>query len=349
MTDLSNPELAPAVAASAGLPCAYGSPPLRAKLRAAPEDFLVEEVLGYAADGEGEHVWLWVEKRDANTEWVAQKLAQFSGAPAAGVGYAGLKDRHAVTRQAFSVHLSGKTAPDWSQFAEPGVDLLEITRHSRKLKRGALRGNRFVLLLRDVKGDAQTAEAVLARIATHGVPNYFGEQRFGVAGDNVEQARAMFAGRRVRRNTRSLLLSAARSQIFNEVLAARVRNGSWDQALDGEIWSLAGSHSWFGPESFDSVLAERLASADICPSGPLWGQGDPPSQAVAGMLEREIAAMYPDLVAGLVAARMRHDRRPLRLLPRDLRWRWLEPDTLELAFELPAGSYATVVLHELLQ
>lgn len=335
--------------AAAELPRAYAPPPLRAVLRAQPEDFVVEELPGYDADGSGEHVWLWVEKRGANTEWVARQLAAFCGVPAADVGYAGLKDRHAVTRQAFSLHLPGKAGPDWSCFAAEGVKLLEVSRHGRKLKRGALRGNRFVLRLREVQGDRQRAEQVMAAIAAGGVPNYFGEQRFGLDGRNLEQARAMFAGRRVRREMRSLLLSAARSQIFNEVLAARVGLGTWNQAMDGDVWSLAGSHSWFGPEAYTPTLAARLAEGDIAPSGPLWGEGEPPSTDAASALERGIAAAHPDLVAGLAAARMRHDRRALRLLPRELRWHWPEPDTLELSFELPAGSYATVVVRELLQ
>lgn len=335
--------------AAAELPRAYAPPPLRAILRAQPEDFVVEELPGYVADGGGEHAWLWVEKRGANTEWVARQLAAFCGIPAADVGYAGLKDRHAVTRQAFSLHLPGKIDPDWSRFAAEGVKLLEVSRHGRKLKRGALRGNRFVLRLREVQGDRQRAERVLGQIAAGGVPNYFGEQRFGLGGRNLEQARAMFAGRRVRREMRSLLLSAARSQIFNEVLAARVALGTWNQAMDGDIWALAGSHSWFGPEAFTSTLATRLADGDIAPSGPLWGEGEPPSADAAGDLERGVAATHADLVAGLVDARMRQDRRPLRLLPRDLHWQWLEPGTLELSFELPAGSYATVVVRELLQ
>lgn len=336
-------------AAAAELPRAYAPPPLHAILRAQPEDFVVEELPGYVADGSGEHAWLWVEKRGANTEWVARQLAAFCGIPAADVGYAGLKDRHAVTRQAFSLHLPGKADPDWSLFAAEGVKLLEVSRHGRKLKRGALRGNRFVLRLREVQGDRQHAEQVTARIAAGGVPNYFGEQRFGLGGRNLEQARAMFAGRRVRREMRSLLLSAARSQIFNEVLATRVGLGTWNQAMDGDIWALAGSHSWFGPEAYTPALAARLANGDIAPSGPLWGEGEPPSADAAGALERGVAAAHPDLVAGLAAARMRHDRRSLRLLPRDLHWQWLEPDMLELSFELPAGSYATVVVRELLQ
>jgi tRNA pseudouridine13 synthase len=159
----------------------------------------------------------------------------------------------------------------------------------------------------------------------------------------------MFAGRRVDRDKRSFLLSAARSHLFNGVLAARVEQGAWDTPLEGEIWSLAGSRSWFGPEPFDAVLAERLARGDIHPSGPLWGQGEPPTTAAAGALEREIAAHDSDLAEGLAAARMDQERRPLRLLPRNLSWRWLADDALELAFELPAGAYATVVVRELAQ
>lgn len=262
------------------------------------------------------------------------------------MGYAGLKDRHAVTRQMFSVQLAGKPDPDWSAFPQDGISVLSAKRHSRKLKRGALRGNRFVLVLRDVLGDRQRAEEVLAQIAARGVPNYYGEQRFGREGGNVAQALAMFAGRRVDRDKRSFLLSAARSQIFNSVLAARVERGCWDTPLDGEIWALAGSRSWFGPELFDAALADRLARGDIHPSGPLWGQGEPPSQQDAGALEREIGAAWSALAEGVSAARMDQERRPLRLMPGELRWHWQDDTTLELAFTLPAGAYATVVVRE---
>lgn len=330
------------------LPRAYGTPPLTAELRRTPEDFRVDEILGYDADGEGEHALLWVEKRDANTDWVARELARYAGAPPLNVGYAGLKDRHAVTRQAFTVQLAGKADPDWSAFPHAEVKVLASTRHKRKLKRGALRGNRFVLVMRDVKGDKTRAEEILQAIVARGVPNYFGEQRFGREGGNVAQARAMFAGRRVDRDKRSILLSAARSHIFNNVLAARVERDVWDKPLDGDIWSLAGSRSWFGPEPFDDTLAARLAQGDIHPSGPLWGQGEPPTTSAAGDLERHIAATHADLTDGLVAARMEQERRPLRLMPKDLRWRWLDDETLELGFELPAGAYATVVARELI-
>ncbi|GLQ94851.1 tRNA pseudouridine(13) synthase TruD [Dyella acidisoli] len=330
------------------LPRAYGTPPLTGTLRSTPEDFRVEEILGYDADGEGEHALLWVEKREANTDWVARELARFAGVSPVNVGYAGLKDRHAVTRQAFTVQLPGKADPDWSAFPHAEVKVLASTRHKRKLKRGALRGNRFVLVLRDVRGDRERAEEVLNNIATRGVPNYFGEQRFGREGGNVAQARAMFAGRRVDRDKRSILLSAARSHIFNGVLAARVERDAWDKPLEGEIWSLAGSRSWFGPEPFDDVLATRLAQGDIHPSGPLWGQGDSPAGGAAGELEHEVSAAFSDLTEGLAAARMDQERRPLRLLAKEFRWRWLDDEALELSFELPAGAYATVVARELI-
>lgn len=329
------------------LPFAHGGPPLHAVLRATPDDFRVDEQLGYVADGDGEHVLLTVRKRGANTDWVAGQLARFAGVSPVAVGYAGLKDRHAVTTQTFSVQLPGKAEPDWSAFPHDEVQVLASARHRRKLKRGALAGNRFVLVLREVSGDREAAEAVLKAIAARGVPNYFGEQRFGRGGANVERARAMFGGRRVDRKTRSMLLSAARSQLFNTVLAGRVSDDSWDRGLPGEIWSLAGSRSWFGPEPFDAALAERLARGDIHPSGPLWGRGDTPATDAAGQRERMVADSEPELVVGLADADMEQERRPLRLLPRDLVWRWLDDDALEVGFELPAGSYATVVVREL--
>lgn len=336
-----------AAVAPSELPRASGAAPLHARLRTTPDDFIVEEILGYDADGAGEHMMLWVEKRGANTDWVARELARFAGVSPVAIGYAGLKDRHAVTRQTFSVQLAGKPDLDWSKFPHAEVKVLAATRHSRKLKRGALRGNRFILVLRNVTGDRAAAEQVLRHIASRGVPNYFGEQRFGREGGNLAQARAMFAGQRVDRSKRSFLLSAARSQIFNDVLAKRVEQGCWDQPLEGEIWSLAGSRSWFGPEPFNDALAARLASGDIHPSGPLWGQGEPPSQGEVATLESGVAATHADLVAGLAVAGMEQERRALRLIPKDLKWRWLDETSLELVFELPAGAYATVVVREL--
>jgi tRNA pseudouridine13 synthase len=328
------------------LPYAHGGPPLRARLRSSHDDFAVDEIQEITPDGDGEHAWLLVRKRDANTDWVAKALARFAGVAPMDVSYAGLKDRHAVTTQAFTVYLPGRASPDWSALGLEGVEVLSHSRHRRKLKRGALAGNRFRIVLREVDGDRERAEQVLQGIAARGVPNYFGEQRFGFGGANVERAQRMFAGERCDRQTRSLLLSAARSHLFNAVLAQRVGQDCWDRGLPGEIWSLEGSRSWFGPEHPTDALSARLAAGDIHPSGPLWGRGALPGSDEARALEEAALADFAALREGLERAGLEQERRALRLLPRDLRWTWIDDATLELAFRLPPGAYATVVLRE---
>ena len=329
------------------LPYAYGGPPLRGVLRAAPEDFFVDEDLGFAPDGAGEHVLVRVEKRGANTDWVAKELAQFAGVRPDAVSYAGLKDRHAVTRQTFSVQVPVKREVDWASLDHSEFRVLEALRHSRKLKRGALRGNAFRIVLRDVEGDCSAAERIVAQIAASGVPNYFGEQRFGRGSANIERALAMFAGRRVQRHERSLFLSAARSHLFNAVLATRVERGEWNRALDGEVWMLAGTHSIFGPETLTPDLIERHARGDIDPTGPLWGEGELRSSGNVRELESAIGAEHAPLVAGLVQNDLRQERRALVLRPRDLSSRWLDDASVEISFYLTSGSYATVLLREI--
>jgi tRNA pseudouridine13 synthase len=326
---------------------AHGRPPLQARLRSSPEDFVVEELPNVAPDGDGDHLWLEVRKRNTNTDWLAKELARFAGVNPVDVGYAGIKDRDAVTTQAFTIHLPGREAPDWAAFPHAEVSITPRGRHRRKLKRGALAGNRFRLTLREVQGDSAAAEHCLTAIRDRGVPNYYGEQRFGLGGANVARAEAMFAGQRVDRNTRSMLLSAARSHCFNAVLNARVHEGNWDQGLDGEIWCLAGSRSWFGPEAASPELQARLAAGDISPSGPLWGRGPLPTADAARMLEERVLAPFSTLKTGLEAAGMAQDRRALRLLPEQLQWSWLESHVLVLDFRLPPGAYATVLMREL--
>lgn len=331
------------------LPRAFGAAVLQADLRTRPEDFFVEELPAFAPDGEGEHLLLTVEKRGLNTVFAAQQLARWAGIPEMGVGYAGLKDRHALTRQRFSVHLPKKQAPDLAALQVEGLRVLESTWHRRKLPRGALAGNRFVLTLREVRGEPTDIESRLEAMRARGVPNGFGEQRFGHGGGNVEAALAMFAGRRVGKAQRSLLLSAARSALFNRVLAARVEQGNWDAPLDGEVWMLDGSKSVFGPEPWSEALAERLARFDIHPTGPLWGAGELRSRDAACALETSALAGDEALAlrAGLEKAGLKQERRALRLRPAGLAWRWPEAGVLELSFALPPGSYATAVLHEL--
>ena len=333
---------------SAALPRAFGPSVLEARMRVAPEDFFVEELPAFVPTGEGEHLLLTLEKRGQNTGFVAKRLAQWAGIAEMGIGYAGLKDRHAVTRQRFSVHLPKRQAPDIATLISDDLRVLETTWHNRKLPRGALAGNRFVLVLREVRGDRAAIEQRLTDVAAKGLPNWFGEQRFGRDGGTVESALAMFRGRRVRREERSLLLSAARSELFNRVLAARLAAGSWNTGMDGEVWMLDGSRSVFGPEPFNDTLAQRLADFDIHPSGPLWGTGELRSQGECRALEMQALEeeSAQALRAGLEAAEMKQERRALRLRPGELAWAWQDEQTLQLSFSLPPGSYATAVLHE---
>ena len=340
---------------SGGLPLSFGPSVLGARIRTTPEDFFVEELDAFAPDGAGEHLLLTIEKRGMNTAFAAQRIAAWAGVPESAVGYAGMKDRHAVTRQRFSVQLPGREAPNTEALvlgdpgSSPGQSLrvLAADRHARKLQRGALHGNRFVLILRDVIGDAEAIEHRLAELATHGFPNYFGEQRFGHGGGNLEAAQRMFAGQRVKRDKRGLLLSAARSELFNVVLAARVADGSWCRGLPGELWMLDGSRSVFGPEPDPAALAERVAAHDVHPSGPLWGRGELRTVDGCRALEEAALAPYASIRTGLEAAGLKQERRALRTIAARLHWEWMESNVLQLAFELPPGSYATSLLRSL--
>jgi tRNA pseudouridine13 synthase len=232
---------------------------------------------------------------------------------------------------------------------DQSLRVLDVARHARKLPRGALAGNRFGLVLRDVRGDRTAIDTRLCLLRDTGCPNAFGGQRFGHDGGNVAAALAMFGGRRVRRDQRGLLLSAARSALFNRVLAARIDDDSWHRGLDGDVWMLDGSHSVFGPEPMSPTLAGRAGASDIHPTGPLWGRGDPRVDGAARAIELG-ALEDPEatrLRAGLEAAGLRQERRALRVRVAGLAWRWTGPDVLALEFELPAGSYATAVLAQL--
>lgn len=328
---------------------AHGASVLTARIRVSAEDFFVEELPAFEASGAGEHLLLTIEKRGMNTAFAAKRIAAWAGVDESAIGQAGMKDRHAVTRQRFTVWLPKKVAPDFDALQSDDLRVLDHAWHARKLPRGALAGNRFVLVLREVEGQRDSIDARLQAIATQGVPNYFGEQRFGRGGNNVQQAVAMFAGRRVKREERSMLLSAARSALFNRVLTARVEAGTWNSALDGEVWMLDGSRSVFGPEALTDALQARLDGFDIHPTGPLWGEGELRSGDVAR--EVELAAMQGDsatrLRNGLERAGLKQERRALRLQPSELRWQWLDDAALELRFALPPGCYATTVLREL--
>jgi tRNA pseudouridine13 synthase len=325
---------------------AFGTPNVRGTLRQRVEDFIVEEQLGFEPQGEGQHVWLWIEKRERNTRDIAMQLARHAGIRASDVGYSGLKDRRAITRQWFSLDLAGKPEPDWTEIADPQLTIVQATRHNKKLRRGVHRANRFDITLRELQGDTGSLPQQLEMIRQNGVPNYFAAQRFGHGEANLDQARLMFAGQRVKnRHKRSLYLSAARSFLFNQLLSQRVSDGSWNRAIQGDVMQLAGSHSIFVPEEIDEVITQRVKQMDIHPTGPLWGRGDLKSDGAVKVMETQLASDYPDYCAGLEQAGLKQERRSLRLPLRQFESS-LQGPTLHLAFELEAGAYATSVIRE---
>lgn len=327
-------------------PRAHGTVPGRGLLRSRPEDFRVDEDLGLSPDGAGEHLLVQVRKTGANTAWVAGWLARAAGLKERDIGYAGLKDRHAVTSQWFSLPLGNRAEPDWP--GHPDIEILQTVRHGRKLRRGTLAGNRFVITLREVTAKPEALAARAESIRTRGVPDYFGPQRFGRGAANLGHAAAMFAGRRVRRHQRGLYLSAARSLLFNRVLAARVEQGSWDRLLPGEAVMLAGSRSFFIADTIEPELQQRLQAGDIHPSGPLWGRGELPSRDTAAALEHSVLEAEEAFRHGLELAGLRQERRALRLPVPDFRLEVTAPATVQCHFTLPAGSFATSVLRELI-
>ncbi|MBH9552670.1 tRNA pseudouridine(13) synthase TruD [Inhella gelatinilytica] len=291
------------------------------------EDFIVTELPLQLPSGAGEHLWLEVEKNGANTTFVAERLAEAAGVNAWDVGYAGLKDRYAITRQWFSLYLPKGDTPDLTQLQHPEFKVLSQNRHVKKLRPGDLQGNHFRIVLRDVTGDRAAIESNLKAVAAQGVPNYFGAQRFGHDGGNVEQGRAMLAREiRVRNpKKKGLYLSAVRSFVFNEVLALRIQQGLWGKTLTGDVMDEGGR-----------------------PTGPLWGRGRVTTTDEAQALERGVAAIHATLCDGLEHAGLAQERRALVASPMAMAWEWPQADQLLLTFFLPAGNYATSVLNEIL-
>ena len=302
---------------------ALGPPLFAGRIRATPEEFVVTEQLAVEFAGDGEHDWLRIRKTGANTHWVAQQLARYAKVPERDAGYSGLKDRYAVTEQWFSVRRPAKSVPDWDAFQAEGVEILDQYAHSRKLKRGAHRGNAFRIAVRspDVAALWDEVTERLASIKAEGVPNYFGEQRFGRDGSNIELGQAVIAGRRVSRNKRSMGISAVRSLHFNEELDARVRDGSWNSLLPGDLANLDGTGSVFAVEAVTPELESRCAEMDIHPCGHL---------------------------PAIEELRVEASNRPLRMRVRELEWAF-EDDALWLEFSLGRGCYATAVLREIVE
>lgn len=306
---------------------AYGEPQVTALFRKTPEDFVVDEDLGFELSGEGEHVYLHIQKRGDNTPWLARLIARLAGVEGNDVGYAGLKDRHAVTRQWFSVYLPKGSEPDWKQLESESIRLLGVTRHRQKLRRGMHRANRFQINLYDLKGEElNLLPERLKKVIAHGVPNYFGQQRFGREGNNLLEAQRILVdgGRIKNRQQRGLILSAARSYLFNRVISDRVQAGNWRSAIEGD------------------VLVNDL------PTGPLWGRGRLTSSGDCKVLEERALQPCSDWCHGLEHVGLTQERRQLVMAPENLDYS-IEQGTLKLSFALPPGCFATSLLREICQ
>ncbi|PSU52494.1 tRNA pseudouridine(13) synthase TruD [Photobacterium aphoticum] len=329
----------------------YGKPSCQGRIKVEPEDFVVKENLGFAFAGTGEHFMVKIRKTGENTKYVVNELAKACGVKSRDVSWAGLKDRHAVTEQWLSVHLPGKADPDLSAFEaeHPGVEVLETARHDKKLRPGDLVGNAFQLRLRDLDQPEEVI-ARLAQIREHGVPNYFGEQRFGHNGNNVTKARAWGNDEfRVRdKSKRSFYLSAARSWMFNQVLSARIENNTVRSVMAGDwLESEADPRGMLVATVTDSIQQD-VDAGRLSITAPMMGDNALPTTADAQAFEMAIVEQEPALLKLIRDNRMRHERRPLLLKPEQVEWQH-DGDTITVSFALPAGCFATAVVREMMQ
>lgn len=332
------------------------------------KDFIVYEIQNIDFCHQGEHLWLYLEKVNLNTHFVVTLLAKWANIPIQDVGFSGLKDRHALTRQYFSLRLPKKTLPNISFYkflqqnplnTDEQLTILAQYWHDKKLQRGTHKFNQFIITLKDVIGEKNAIEAQLNTIKKQGVPNYFGEQRFGQNNHNLAQAQALFQQqltlnpRKTKDKERlSLYLSSARSELFNAILAKRVQDNTWQTPILGDVMNLSGSQSIFVPSEIDDTIYQRLDTADIHLTGAMWGAGELQSFGKIAKLEQSVidsSPLYQLFANGLANFGLKQQRRALRLLAQDFCWQWLDKDCLQLQFRLPTGCFATTILACLIQ
>jgi len=327
-------------------PKAYPETSAHGILKETAEDFQVDEIPLMSPAGEGEHIYLHIKKREVNTHWVARLLSEKFGVKEQDVSYAGQKDRYAVTTQWFSIYAPKiDLVLESRPFPDEDIEILVQTRHSKKLRRGDLVGNRFNITLRQVQSTSdlavdelkQQVEENLLAIKANGVPNYFGLQRFGRGGGNMDQALAMLTGKRREKNRqkKGIYLSAARSYIFNQVVAERIGQGLWGKSIVGDI----------DVENKETENAQQATA-------PMWGRGRLNSLADTLDLEKTISAPLQELCDGMEHAGLKQERRDLVSNIENMQWQWLsnkEELSLNISFALASGHYATSVLQEFIQ
>lgn len=326
-------------------------PGVGGRIRGQTDDFEVEEVPSYEPCGTGDHLYLWIEKRDVGPEFLARTIAQRTGVPVGAIGTAGLKDRYAVTRQWVSVPKEAE--PRLKEIDGGGIRVLSVSRHGNKLKPGHLRGNRFRILVRDAdrsKHDALTA--ILERLRSHGMPNFYGPQRFGRDGSTAELGWKCLTGelkRRVRPFQFKFALSAVQSLLFNDYLSRRLADGLLRTVLEGDVMMKWPAGGMFVAEDVPAEQV-RLDARETVTGGPMFGSRTYAARGVAAGREAEVLKannVLPsafDRFGKLATGTRRHNLIYLDDLTAD----W-EPDGLRLAFFLPSGSYATVLLREVMK
>ena len=324
-------------------------PGVGGRIRVRNEDFEVDEVPSYEPSGSGDHLYLWVEKRGMAPEFFARTIAQKLGISPGSVGTAGLKDRYAITRQWVSVPKEAE--PNVRKLESDVMSVLKTGRHTNKLKPGHLRGNRFRILIREANRSAPI-EAILDRIRTEGLPNFYGPQRFGRDGSTVDLGWQCLAGkapRRIRPFLFRFALSAVQSLLFNDYLARRLTDGLYRTVIEGDVmtkWPLGGM---FVAKDVPAEQA-RFDARETVTAGPMFGKKTYPAEGLAA--EREAAVLRdhqlsPASFGGFGKLVLGTRRQNLVYLD-DLTAAW-EPDGLRLCFTLPAGSYATILLAEVMK
>lgn len=329
----------------ASLPRASVSPLVNASIRKYAEDFQVNEVLSFEPSGHGEHLYFYIEKRNCNTDWVAVQLQKHFQLKSKDIGYAGKKDRLSVSRQWFSVHLPGKNR-EYEPIENEFFKIIHSTLHNKKLRLGSIKENQFKLVLRNLSGEV--SEDAIMNLTEQGFPNYFGYQRFGHGANNLSKAELLLTEQlKVKsRNKKGLYLSAARSFLFNLVLAKRVESKTWNVAIDGDCLNLNGTRSFFSCDILDDEIQRRVEQGDLHISG--WLPGLQASQVTgeAQSLEQSVLSSYSKWLQGLARAKVESARRPMRAFPRELQCDFMQPGKLILQFSLPSGCFATSLLRE---
>ena len=334
-----------------GLAYASTEPTILASYKVSPEDFQVKEILNFEPDGEGDHVFLLIEKTGLSTQDVQKHLMSFYQLPDKDVSFSGMKDKQAITQQWFSVKKSQLNTKDIVKLETERLTVKSVINNKRKLRRGSHYGNQFSIRLTELSESPSALVEQLNNLRLKGVPNYFGEQRFGKYGDNVDYAKKLFNGSlKIKgRYKRGLYLSAARAYLFNLVLSERVNKKNWDSYVPGDVMSLEGSSASFKPENWDAALAARLESYDIHPSGPMWGSGVLATEELSYAIETKVVNTEPELKEGLEKFGLKQERRALRSMPFNLSYKVENDKTMVIDFNLSKGAYATSFLRELVK